>query len=94
MHRRAIYRFRRAARGERSAEAIDRFPQTASTVDKYNCVRPRTVIFPGDVHRYHLIKRFSYFFVLVVPVKGLALIGRAFGVSDITIQRALRNTHP
>ena len=31
MHRRAIYRFRRAARGERSAEAIDRFPQTAST---------------------------------------------------------------
>jgi hypothetical protein len=31
MHRRVIYRFRRAARGERSAEAIDRFPQTAST---------------------------------------------------------------
>jgi hypothetical protein len=32
MHRRAIYRFRRAARGDRSAEPIDRFPQTASTV--------------------------------------------------------------
>jgi hypothetical protein len=32
MPRRAIYRFRRAARGERSAEAIDRFLQTASTV--------------------------------------------------------------
>ena len=31
MHRRAIYRFRRAARGERSAEAIDRVPQTLST---------------------------------------------------------------
>jgi hypothetical protein len=31
MHGQAIYRFSQAARGERLAEAIDRFPQTAST---------------------------------------------------------------
>jgi hypothetical protein len=52
MHRTAICRFRRAALGERSAEAIDRFPQTAITVYDVLSLMLINFVCTSNVHVY------------------------------------------